>query len=394
MPFNINDLSKMDSSLLKLLTEHLPDMLWIKDINGLYIYANKALCDGLLMAEDISEPIGKNDIFFALRERKLHKDNPDWHTFGELCLNGDLVVIKNDKPMKFEEYGNVKGKLLYLEVNKAPFYDKDGNIIGTVGSGRDITELKMIQIELKKQIKIMQNQAIHVSMGEMIANIAHQWRQPLSLISTASTGIIMQKKYNTLDESSLIDTCNLINDNVQYLSETIDDFKNFIKGDRTKIIFNLSDEVNSFLNLIKGTSKNNNIDIILDLNDNIEINGYKNELIQCMIIIFNNAKDVLNENILSSNKKLIFISTFLKDGEAIIKIKDNGSGIKDDILEKIFEPYFTTKDESKGTGLGLHMAYNLIVDGMDGTLKAQNIEYKYSDKSYIGAEFTITLPIK
>ena len=393
MPFNINDLSKMDSSLLKLLTEHLPDMLWIKDIDGVYIYANKAVCDGLLMAEDINEPIGKDDVFFALRERKSHKDNPDWHTFGELCFNSDEVVIKNNKPMKFEEYGNVKGKLLYLEVNKAPFYDKDGNIIGTVGSGRDITELKTIQIELKKQIRIIQNQAIHVSMGEMIANIAHQWRQPLSLISTASTGIIMGKKYNTLDETKLIDTCNLINDNVQYLSETIDDFKNFIKGDRTKVIFNLSNKVNSFLHLVKGSSQNNNINIILDLEDNIEINGYKNELIQCLIIVFNNAKDALIENIISSDKKLILISTFEKEGKAIIKIKDNGGGIKENILPKIFEPYFTTKDESKGTGLGLHMASNLIVDGMNGTIEVHNVNYKYDNKSYNGAEVIITVPL-
>ena len=393
MPFNINDLSKMDSSLLKLLTEHLPDMLWIKDIDGVYIYANKAVCDGLLMAEDINEPIGKDDVFFALRERKSHKDNPDWHTFGELCFNSDEVVIKNNKPMKFEEYGNVKGKLLYLEVNKAPFYDKDGNIIGTVGSGRDITELKMTQIELEKQIKIIQNQAIHVSMGEMIGNIAHQWRQPLSVISTASTGIIMEKKYNTLDETKLIDTCNLINDNVQYLSKTIDDFKNFIKGDRNKIIFNLTNGIKSFLHLIEGSFKNDNINIILDLDDNIEINGYKNELIQCLIIIFNNAKDALNANMINDNKKLVFISTSIKEGKAIIKIKDNGTGIAKDILPRIFEPYFTTKHESQGTGLGLHMAYNLLVDGMNGIIEVHNISYKYDNEYYTGAEVTITIPI-
>ena len=81
--------------------------------------------------------------------------------------------------MKFEEYGNIKGELLYLEVNKAPFYDKDGNIIGVVGSGRDITKLKMVNIELEKQYKTILKQSIHASMGEMIGNIAHQWRQPL-----------------------------------------------------------------------------------------------------------------------------------------------------------------------------------------------------------------------
>ena len=130
-------------------------MLWVKDLDGKYIYANKAICDGLLMAKDIDEPIGKGDVFFALREREAHKDKPDWHTFGELCFNSDIDVIENDKAMKFEEYGNVKGKLFYLEVYKAPFYDKDGKTIGTVGAGRDITKLKKIQHDLEKSLKVL-----------------------------------------------------------------------------------------------------------------------------------------------------------------------------------------------------------------------------------------------
>ena len=150
MSFELSDLKEHNSELLKLLTLNLPDMLWVKDINGIYLYANKAICNGLLMAKDTQEPIGKGDVFFALREREAHSDKQDWHTFGELCFNSDQVVIDNDKPMKFEEYGNVKGELLYLEVYKAPFYDKNGKILGTVGTGRDITELKKIQLDLEK----------------------------------------------------------------------------------------------------------------------------------------------------------------------------------------------------------------------------------------------------
>ncbi len=158
MSFKLSDLQEHNSDLLNLLTQHLPDMLWAKDLDGRYIYANKAICDGLLMAKDIKEPIGKGDVFFALREREAHKDKPNWHTFGELCFNSDQVVIDNNKAMKFEEYGNVKGKLLYLEVYKAPFYDKDGNIIGTVGAGRDITELKKIQLDLEKSLQVLEEQ--------------------------------------------------------------------------------------------------------------------------------------------------------------------------------------------------------------------------------------------
>ena len=154
----MEDLKEHNSELLKLLTQHLPDMLWVKDLDGIYLYANQAICDGLLMAKDTDEPIGKGDIFFALRERELHKDKPQWHTFGELCFNSDIDVIKNNQAMKFEEYGNVKGDLMYLEVYKAPFYDKDGNIIGTVGAGRDITKLKKIQSDLQRRLKILDEQ--------------------------------------------------------------------------------------------------------------------------------------------------------------------------------------------------------------------------------------------
>lgn len=158
MPFEIEDLQEHNSGLLNLLTEHLPDMLWVKDLDGKYLYANQAICDGLLMAKDTTEPIGEGDVFFALRERELHKDKPQWHTFGELCFNSDVDVIEQDKAMKFEEYGNVKGKLMYLEVYKAPFYDKNGKIIGTVGAGRDITELKKIQSNLEDSLKTLQEQ--------------------------------------------------------------------------------------------------------------------------------------------------------------------------------------------------------------------------------------------
>ncbi len=158
MPFNLDHLKSHHSELLDLLTETLPDMLWVKDLNGNYLYANQAICNELLMAKDTQEPIGKNDLFFALRERHKHKENPNWHTFGELCFDSDKTVIENDKAMKFEEYGNVKGKMLYLEVYKAPFYDKSGKIIGTVGVGRDITQLKNIQLDLSKTLQELQAQ--------------------------------------------------------------------------------------------------------------------------------------------------------------------------------------------------------------------------------------------
>ncbi len=238
--------------------------------------------------------------------------------------------------------------------------------------------------------KLFQSEKL-ASMGEMIGNIAHQWRQPLSVISTASTGIIMQKEFGTIDEKGLIQTCHTINDNAQYLSKTIDDFRNFIKGNRTKKLFNLNDDIDSFLHLVEGSIKTHHISIVLDLDKDINIVGYENELIQCLINIFNNAKDILIER--NIEDKLIFISTTTINDKALIKIKDNGEGIPKDIIKKIFEPYFTTKHKSQGTGLGLHMTHNLIVDGMNGTVAVSNQTYTYKDKKYIGAEFIISLPM-
>jgi diguanylate cyclase (GGDEF)-like protein/PAS domain S-box-containing protein len=136
-------------NFLKLISKHLPDMLWAKDLKGNYLYANESICKQLLMAKP-KEVIGKNDVYFATRERNKHLSNKQWHTFGELCFNSDYVVLKHMKPMKFEEYGNIKGKLVYLEVHKAPLYDSNGILIGTIGSGRDITSQIILEKTNKK----------------------------------------------------------------------------------------------------------------------------------------------------------------------------------------------------------------------------------------------------
>ena len=249
--------------------------------------------------------------------------------------------------------------------------------------------LKQQIVQNQQKDKILNEQSKMAAMGEMICNIAHQWRQPLSAISTAATGIIIQKEYNMFEEDKLVKTCSIINDNAQYLSRTIDDFKNFIKGDRTKKIFNLNNNIESFLHLVDSSIKNNQIKIILDLQEDIQIDGYENELIQCLINIFNNAKDALKEK--NIGERLIFISTYINEDKTIIKIKDNAGGIQPEVLPHVFEAYFTTKHKSQGTGLGLNMTYNLIVNGMSGNIEVKNITYEYEGNNYSGAEFFISL---
>ena len=264
-----------------------------------------------------------------------------------------------------------------------------------------IEELNQFNINLETRVKeeISKNtlhevklfeQSKMASMGEMINNIAHQWRQPLSVISMTSTGAKMQKQMNLLTDDMFDKDMDIINDNVQYLSRTIDDFRNFTKEDRVEKLFNLNNDIDSFLHLVEGSIKNHYINLILDLDKNIEINGYPNELIQCFINIFNNAKDALIE--IEEENRLLSIKTFIYDNKVHISFKDSAGGIEKDILPKIFDPYFSTKHQSQGTGLGLHMTYKLIVDGMGGTVDAKNSKFEYKGKEYKGTKLKIILP--
>ena len=242
---------------------------------------------------------------------------------------------------------------------------------------------------LKMEQDMMRSEKM-AALGEMIANIAHQWRQPLSVISTGVTGMKMQKEYGILNDEEFDKTCQAINDNAQYLSKTIDHFSDFIKGERNKVEFDLRDNINNFLTLVQGSIKIHNINIVLDLEENIKINNYPNELLQCLFNIFNNAKDALVEKKIED--KYIFISSKIKKNHVIIKIKDNAHGIANSALPHIFEPYFTTKDKSKGTGLGLNITYNLVTKGMNGSMEAYNVSFTYNKNEYTGAEFRLELP--
>lgn len=134
-----------------------PDMIWLKDTDKRYLFANKAICEKLLHAKDTQEPIGKTDLYFAQRIRSQKPDDPNFHTFGETCTDSDQVVLSTKEPFRGEEWGMVAGKYLHLDVIKVPFKDKQGNIIGVLGSARDITEQKIFEQKLKEaQLKLSQ----------------------------------------------------------------------------------------------------------------------------------------------------------------------------------------------------------------------------------------------
>ena len=243
--------------------------------------------------------------------------------------------------------------------------------------------------ELIKKENILTQQSKMAAMGEMIENIAHQWRQPLSMISTAATGAKLQKSLGILEDKDFEETMDRINISAQHLSTTIDDFRTFFHQDKEESSFNIKIPIEKTLSLLESKLKNRNIEIIKEIED-LSIFGLQNEFIQVIMNILNNAIDALETKDL--DKKLIFINAFKQNNNVIIKIKDNAGGVEEKIKDKIFDVYFTTKDKNQGTGIGLYMSYIIITKHMHGEISVQNDLFKYEDIEYYGALFKIKIP--
>lgn len=250
---------------------------------------------------------------------------------------------------------------------------------------------KSYQLEKTRQQNIIAQKSKMAAMGEMIGHIAHQWRQPLSSISTSATGMKLQKELNILEDKNLIDGLEQINKSVQYLSQTIDDFRNFYKPNKNKTEFYVLDTVDKVINLTNSQFSSNGIKIIKS-GENIKINTYENELIQVIINLLNNARDELLKKDFE-DEKLIFINVYKKNKKLFLEIKDNARGVSTQIIDKIFEAYFTTKNDVEGTGIGLYMSNEIITKSMKGKISVSNIEFEYESKKYIGAKFSIILPL-
>ena len=253
---------------------------------------------------------------------------------------------------------------------------------------------KIISLETNnriKQEKLLHNQTKMASMGEMILNIAHQWRQPLSIISTSATGVKLQKELNCLEDKEFYSAMDNINDSAQYLSQTIDDFRNFLVPSIEVNEFDICESINNTLKLISPSFKSNDI-TIENKCDHITIKSLQNELIQVLMNLLKNSKDVLIEN--NIQLKYIEIKNYTKENFIFIEVKDNAGGVDEKIIDKIFEPYFTTKHKAQGTGIGLYMSSEITHKKLNGELFVENIIFNIDKKEYKGAKFTIKLPIK
>ncbi|PHO08794.1 histidine kinase [Malaciobacter canalis] len=235
---------------------------------------------------------------------------------------------------------------------------------------------------------ILAQQSKMAAMGEMIANITHQWRQPLSVISTAVTGLKFEKELGILKDDNFYRGMDSIHNSVMHLSKTIDDFRNFFKPNKDKINFNLKDVVEKTLKLLSSQFDINNIYFIKNC-ENIKIHGTENELVQVLINIINNSRDALKH---VDNKRLIFIDIFKQNGKVVLLVKDTAGGINKSIIKKVFEPYFTTKKDT-GTGIGLYMSKKIIKDSLNGEISVSNETFVYEKIQYKGACFKLTFDL-
>ncbi|MEA1913997.1 MAG: HAMP domain-containing sensor histidine kinase, partial [Campylobacterota bacterium] len=341
------------------------------------------------------EIIEVNDVFFeffnqysSIDEFKLHYK----------CLCDLFVPMDNEQYLIKTEHWLEDVLDVKLNTYKVALY-KDEHLhhfilkarrIDILDTSTNNVVLNLIDItELIEKDKILLNQTNMASLGEMIGNIAHQWRQPLSVISTAASGMKVQKEFDVLENKDFIKGMDAIVEATQYLSDTIEDFREFIKGDMKNTYFNIDETVNKSLIILDAKLKNNNIKVIKNIDTKLMINNAANGLVQSLVNIINNAIDALM--VKEVEEKYIWIKVFRDEHDVVIEVMDNAGGIPADIIDKIFEPYFTTKHQSQGTGLGLNMTYRLINEVMFGVIFVQNDHYTYDDKTYEGAKFIIKL---
>ena len=244
--------------------------------------------------------------------------------------------------------------------------------------------------ELLEKEAILNQQAKMAAMGEMIENIAHQWRQPLSVISTISSSLKIKKEMNILDDKEFYEALQNINKTSEHLSNTIDDFRNFFSPNKEMNKFYVSQLIKKSKDLIKSRFDKFNIKVIENIDD-IEILSYQNELFQVILNLFSNSIDVLSSNEIED--KIIHIKIYQDENNLCIEFLDNGGGIKDEFINRVFEPYFTTKHKSQGTGIGLYMSLQIVTKHLNGEISVKNDTFIENNIAYFGAKFTILLPI-
>lgn len=244
-----------------------------------------------------------------------------------------------------------------------------------------------IEAEIEKNRQkdsLLFQQAKLAAMGEMIGNIAHQWRQPLNIISMLFQKIHRQHTNGTLDSKAMAHSLNQAMDTINHMSQTIDDFRGHFEPNKEKVPYTLGSVIENTIALVEPSFNLANITLVMSVQADMELYGFPEDLKQVLLNLVNNAKDAILSNTISNGTIRLEVASSDDKREALIRISDNGGGIDPLSIDKIFEPYFTTKHKSQGTGIGLYMSKRIIEERLDGNITARN-----DDK---GAFFTIFIP--
>lgn len=315
-----------------------------------------------------------------------------------LVLNYTLVVFlwigisiyrKKNKMIKlfllahiFYLIFNIYAILFYLGMVDYSYIAYHGVGIGIILEALMLSYLlsykfKVMEDEKKESQLLLLQKTKMADMGEMIANIAHQWRQPLATISVSS-GILRERKLlDKLSDKNFIDELDHIDSNLLHMSQTVEDFLTYFRPNKIKEDFYVKEAVDKALLIIGNTLYKSEIKTKIDINESDKIFGLKDEYVQVLISILSNAIHALA----TKEEKTIYIKSEKFNDQIVLSIEDNAGGIKEELLPKIFEPYITTKHQSVGTGLGLYISKNIIQNSMGGDISVKNTKN--------GAKFTI-----
>ena len=332
-------------------------------------------------------------IRFANRYFREHFGDPVEKPCHEIMANRKepcdecrvLNIFRTKKPQKWEWTSKINDRV--YQIYDYPFIDMDDQLL-VLEFGFDITDLRNKEEQIRhiwareqEKDSIILKQSKHASMGEMIGNIAHQWRQPLNLISLLIQDLEESYGEGNFTREYLDETIQKVMDVIQYMSHTIDDFSNFFSPEKERILFSVQDSVDRAISFLEPELKRSKIRLEVHIPDDFSINGYPNEYAHVLLNIIKNAKDVFAERKISDPK--ITIMGFREADKGVVTITDNAGGISEDLIDKIFEPYFTTKSNESGIGIGLYMSKIIIEKNMQGELCVRNVEN--------GAEFRIVI---
>ncbi|MGB5867946.1 MAG: PAS domain S-box protein [Arcobacteraceae bacterium] len=360
---------ELELTHLRTVIENAPISILITDIKGNIVYVNDKFCKISSYKED--EILYQNPKILKYHD----EDDKDkifdlWNTITKKKTWGGIF---HNQKKDGDEY--------WVTATILPVLDENKNIINYLGIMREITKEVYLQKALKEKEELMLNQSKSAAMGEMISMIAHQWRQPISTISMSANNILVDIELESLDMEETKKIAQLITQQTQFLSETIDDFRNFFKRDSARENTKVKEIFDELDSIFSASLANNDIKLNLEYKKDSYIYTYKRDLMQVLLNLIKNAKEAFSNDITHEKKINIYIND--TSSSVIIDVIDNAGGIPQDTIGKIFDAYFTTKDEHNGTGLGLYMSRMIVEKHLNGTIKARNVKD--------GMKFTIKL---